>query len=245
MDRLIKKKKTICNGFAYLFRELAFHAGLRSVTINGYSRTSRQNIGKSSSVPNHSWNAILIDYNWYYIDTTWGSGYTDEFGAFQFRFNPAHFCTPAEIFAQTHFPMDRQWIIASGPTSLEAYIAQPLVFSSSTKFGLIATSPSQYETVISKGESMTFHASVRQTEYALPPSIRVSFGKDYQRVISVDQKSNEKGLELTAAWSPSVTGTFTIDLMIEGKVSCRWKIKAEKRSDKHQLNSTCPPSHCK
>lgn len=230
MDRLVRKKKTICNGYSFLFRELAFHAGLQSSAINGYSRTSKVNIGQNKAVPNHSWNAVLIDDHWFFIDATWGSGFTDAYGAFQFRFNPTHFCTPNKLFAQTHFPLDSNWIIFEGAPSLETYISQPLVFSTSTKFGLVPNSPNQYETTISKNELITFQATLKESEFTIPPIIKVALGSEYRKILTVKQESTKGHIELMADWSPHITGTYIIDLMLNGVVSCRWKVKVERPS---------------
>ncbi len=228
MDRLVRKKKTICNGYSYLFHELAFHAGLQASIINGYSRTSKLNIGKTKPVPNHSWNTVLIDDQWYFIDATWGSGFTDEYGVFQFRFNPVHFCTPNQLFAQTHYSMDSNWIITSGTLSLETYLSSPLIFSTSTKFGLVPNSPNQYETTISKGESITFRASVNELEFTTPPMMKIALGKEYEKWIDIKQEVTKDHVEFTVDWSPHVTGTYHIDLMLEGVVSCRWQVKVVK-----------------
>lgn len=63
-DRLLNQRRTICTGYAYLIRELATHAGLLCVIVDGYGRTAKSNI-KGEGIANHSWNAIKLNGKWY------------------------------------------------------------------------------------------------------------------------------------------------------------------------------------
>lgn len=228
IDRLIRKKKTICNGYSYLFRELAFHADLKAVILNGYSRTSKINTGESEPVPNHSWNSILINENWYFVDTTWGSGYIDEFGSFQFKFNAAHFCTKPIIFAQTHFPIDSSWIISSGAQTLKEYVNQPLVFSTATNFGLTTRCPDQFKTTITKGTPVNFHFTFQNSTLPTNPILKVSLRNELNKVLPLKYQQLEKGLEMTSSWTPKATGTYSVDLLLGDVVTCRWKVQVKK-----------------
>jgi transglutaminase/protease-like cytokinesis protein 3 len=63
-NKLLNEHKTVCTGYAYLMKELAYHAGLSAVIVDGYGRTSQSNIGRPGYI-NHSWNAMQIDGQWY------------------------------------------------------------------------------------------------------------------------------------------------------------------------------------
>ncbi|MBA4058197.1 MAG: hypothetical protein C0490_26005, partial [Marivirga sp.] len=90
-NKLLSEQKTVCSGYAYLFKELAFHAGLSCVIIDGYGRTAEANIG-GPGIANHSWNAIQLNKKWYLCDATWSSGAIDtQNGSFVKRFDDAYF----------------------------------------------------------------------------------------------------------------------------------------------------------
>src|SRR5690349_2541243 len=42
--KLLKNKSTVCTGYAYLVRELAYYAGIRSVIVDGYGRNVAANV---------------------------------------------------------------------------------------------------------------------------------------------------------------------------------------------------------
>ena len=64
MYSMLKLSRGTCQGYAYLFLELARRVGILSDVV--YSDSMR-----------HIWNCVQIDGEWYYIDLTWDDG--DEF----------------------------------------------------------------------------------------------------------------------------------------------------------------------
>jgi transglutaminase/protease-like cytokinesis protein 3 len=99
---LLHKNKTICTGYAYLIRELAYHAGLSCSIMNGSARPG--GIGTTGSlIVNHSWNLILLNGKWYYCDATWASGiFNRTTNQFVKRFNDKYFLTEPSLFSQEH-----------------------------------------------------------------------------------------------------------------------------------------------
>ena len=222
MHHLIKKKKTICNGYTYLFRELAFHAGLEVKTMDGYSRTPYVNIGKEAPVVNHSWNAIRISDSWHYIDPTWGSGYIDERGAFQFQFNPAHFLTDPAIFAKTHYPIEALHPPPSLP--LQDYLDSPLAFSMGTQFNLLAMSPDKYAVQLSKGQVLTFVVKVKGEKTFEAAYLQITKGGDLKDKLELQEALREGDYLLSEEWTAGLRGTYVIDLIIAGMVCYRWQV---------------------
>lgn len=43
---------------------------------------------------------------WRFVDTTWGTGYTDHSGKFQRKLNEHFFLTDPEVLIWSHFPYD-------------------------------------------------------------------------------------------------------------------------------------------
>ena len=70
---VLKRKQTVCAGYARLFKTLCDFAGIKSEIITGYAKTNLMSSRQFKC--NHNWNAVLIDSNWYLLDATWASGY--------------------------------------------------------------------------------------------------------------------------------------------------------------------------
>jgi transglutaminase/protease-like cytokinesis protein 3 len=99
---LWKEYKTTCTGYAYLIRELAFHAGLSCTIINGYARYA--GVDQRSPGPvNHSWNEIQLNGKWYVCDATWSSGvFNIRENKFVKRYNDQYFLMEPTLFFQSH-----------------------------------------------------------------------------------------------------------------------------------------------
>ena len=108
-SKLLKDKKTLCSGYAYLIKVLASHAGLESEIINGFGNISAA--FKSIQTPNHAWNAIKLNGKWYLCDATWASGFINETYLFTFNYNDAYFLMDPEEFAKSHRPFDTNWFL--------------------------------------------------------------------------------------------------------------------------------------
>lgn len=55
----VKKKKTVCQGYAELFSAMCRYAGIHNRMVIGYARGD------------HSWNMVRLSNKWYYVDVTW------------------------------------------------------------------------------------------------------------------------------------------------------------------------------
>lgn len=75
-NEVLKRKKTICGGYANLITAMCKEMGIRAQTITGYYKNHEFDEGDKFFKPNHAWNAVMIDNHWEYIDATAGAGYT-------------------------------------------------------------------------------------------------------------------------------------------------------------------------
>ncbi|MCV9385917.1 transglutaminase domain-containing protein [Reichenbachiella ulvae] len=155
IQSLVKKRSTVCTGYAYLIKELAYHAGIRCEIIDGYGRSAAANIGGSGYV-NHSWNAVLLDGEWFLCDATWSSGQVnDNTKGFQKNFTEAYFLTKSEIFNQNHYPLDPMWLLVDEPKSLDYFLNAPLLYYSAIAYGVEPQMPQVFDLNIKKEESLT------------------------------------------------------------------------------------------
>ena len=65
-------KKAVCEGYARAFQLLCSRVGIECVPINGICESS------TSMAGNHIWNAVCLDGDWYYVDTTWNDYQPDD-----------------------------------------------------------------------------------------------------------------------------------------------------------------------
>lgn len=62
LDKVIRKKQAVCEGYSRLFKKLSDYAGLRTDVIQGYIKNEPHHIGKMG-ILDHAWNGILLDGN--------------------------------------------------------------------------------------------------------------------------------------------------------------------------------------
>jgi transglutaminase/protease-like cytokinesis protein 3 len=121
-EAVLKKKSSVCDGYANLFQQLAHEAGLESVKITGFAKDYNYELGsifKGSG--NHAWNAVKIDSHWYLLDVTWGAGYMNEDNKYQQYFNEYYFFTPPDEFIYNHFPDKMEWQLLENPISKQEF----------------------------------------------------------------------------------------------------------------------------
>ncbi len=73
LKRILIRKKAIADGYSKLFKKLCDLNYIQCEVILGYARTKPYQVGNNMGV-NHSWNAVMIDADWYYLDATWAAG---------------------------------------------------------------------------------------------------------------------------------------------------------------------------
>ena len=151
--KLLKHKKTMCTGYAYLIKELCFLSGIESKIINGYGRSVEANI-ESLNAPNHSWNAVKLNNKWYLCDATWSSGYFLN-STFIKDYNLGYFLTDPVLFAKNHYPLDKKWLLDDGLKTSE-YKAPPVVYGETFKHKIIPTGPQQMHITLKKEEPLQF-----------------------------------------------------------------------------------------
>ncbi|MEO7990297.1 MAG: transglutaminase-like domain-containing protein [Chryseolinea sp.] len=155
-NTLLTEYKTVCSGYAYLIKELAFHAELSCVIVDGYGRTAQANIG-GPGIVNHSWNAIQLDNTWYLCDATWSSGAIDtQKGMFVKKFDDAYFLSSPSLFILNHYPQDTAWTLMPDKPTLQEFLNGPLVYTSIHRYSISPLFPETFDSSITKGKSISF-----------------------------------------------------------------------------------------
>lgn len=124
---LLKTRTAVCDGYAFLFLQLASRMNLEAKTITGWARgyspadSGDDPFGEYNS---HAWNVVKIGSEWKLIDATWGSGYIGPDGSFQSSPNDYYFFTPPQQFAIDHYPEEKRWQLLDQPLSKDQYLNQ-------------------------------------------------------------------------------------------------------------------------
>ncbi|MEZ5039187.1 MAG: transglutaminase domain-containing protein [Saprospiraceae bacterium] len=116
---ILARQKAICMGYADLFKKMCELAGLSAQIIDGYSKgtlTSKPDL----STPDHSWNAVLINKQWYLIDATWGSSLLQQNPDFT-TLTEDYFLSSPDQFILTHLPAMPMWQLLECPISTNIY----------------------------------------------------------------------------------------------------------------------------
>lgn len=110
VNYVLKKRSGVCQHYADLFLDMTKSVGLDSFIISGYTRNYKGEISDSG----HAWNAIKIDSEYYFIDTTWSAGYIKE-DRYVRHFSDKYFLIKPENFIKTHIPFDPIWQFLPNP----------------------------------------------------------------------------------------------------------------------------------
>lgn len=113
---VIEMGKSVCEGYANLFKAICDEGGLESEIIVGWAKNSSSDINNIKwADPDHAWNAVKIDNEWYLLDVTWGAGYTSSKGFTQ-EFKRKYFCTSPNDMALCHYPKEAKWLLGAEVT---------------------------------------------------------------------------------------------------------------------------------
>jgi hypothetical protein len=175
IDILLRKKKTVCTGYAFLMAKMCKYAGIKSKIINGYSRTGGSE-DEDIRTPNHSWNAVLINNKWYVCDPTWASGiYNPNTNQFEFVFKKGYFLTDPKLFVKNHYPLDPQWtLIQENNPTYEEFTEGPLLYTSAFKYATLSQVPEKMYNTVSKRKKISFQINRLNNEQLKSVYILVS-----------------------------------------------------------------------
>jgi transglutaminase/protease-like cytokinesis protein 3 len=111
--KVLAAGKSVCEGYANLFKALCEASGLPCAAITGWTKNMPDKIGKPfTKYTTHAWNSIRIGQKWYLCDVTWGSGSLDDAThKFKREFNDFYFCMPENLFFLNHYPEDPKWML--------------------------------------------------------------------------------------------------------------------------------------
>lgn len=116
LRKVLDSQTAVCQGYANLFSALCRDAGIRCEIIYGYCRL-KPDTALTLEEPNHAWNALHLDGQWYLADPTWDSDYIHHQGLNQ---GPFYQAKPEE-FVKMHLPADPMWQLLEQPVPLNTF----------------------------------------------------------------------------------------------------------------------------
>lgn len=74
VELILKRRRTRCEGYAFMFRIMCRLTGIYATTLEGYARFDGRKVDPATVEPNHAWNAVCFDGEWRELDLTAASG---------------------------------------------------------------------------------------------------------------------------------------------------------------------------
>lgn len=135
INQTFRSKKGVCQHYSELYQAIAEKVGLKVQFLSGNAKTTENQIGMSSKMSDHAWNAVWANERWMLVDATWGSGYTltDE-NKFVKEYNDFYFDTPPSLFFKKHFPETGKWL--NQVLDRNTYESYPLYYNFFSKKGI-------------------------------------------------------------------------------------------------------------
>lgn len=160
LNKVIRKKKAVCAGYALLFKKLCNLSGITCEVIDGYARTKPYQIGNNMSV-NHAWNAVQINGDWYYLDVTWAAGYCIEnedkgiLTSFVKKYQNYYWCTDYKLLRRNHYPKNGRWAAQDNFTK-EHFFYQPHYYNQDILENILLFTPDSGFLNVKKGDTIHF-----------------------------------------------------------------------------------------
>lgn len=139
-NETLVSKKGVCEGYAQIFSRVCSLLNIENNVIKGYVKNSSYYINKPEQTSNHAWNAVKINNEWKYFDTTWASGVVIN-NVWEPSFNSYYYSFPKEKYFKTHYPEETIWQLKIGSLSKDDFYSQPIYKSAFLKTDISLISP--------------------------------------------------------------------------------------------------------
>ncbi|XP_066920042.1 kyphoscoliosis peptidase-like [Clytia hemisphaerica] len=120
---VLSSGKAICSGYANLINVLAESAGIKTERVDGWSKGYNYQYGQKfgDMSPNHAWNVVKLNNDWWLLDSTWGAGYVDKEKNFVRQYSEHYFLTDPKQFIFDHCPTDMHWQLLEEMIAVERF----------------------------------------------------------------------------------------------------------------------------
>lgn len=218
-ERLLKKKKTICTGYAYLIKQLANLSNIECEIINGFGKT--ENFANNKTyLPNHSWNAVKINNKWYLCDATWSAGlFNSETSTFDFKYNDGYFLSDPELFSKNHFPLETPWFLYDTNLTVEKFHKAPLVYSNAFNEKVFPVTPETMKIETTINTEINF--VLQKSEYVSINSVSLHAYSGNEIKIVAPKIEDCNGL-IKFTHSFEKRGNYDVHIIVNNKIICTY-----------------------
>ena len=225
--KLLKDKRTICTGYAYLVKKLAQFSNIECEIVQGYGRVSTTDIEKLD-LPNHSWNAVKLNNKWYLCDPTWASGIPDpETNRFTFQYNDGFFLAEPELFAVNHFPVEDQWwLFDNDVPTFETFLSSPIIYGNAYKNLVLHIAPDRMHHKIKKNDSIIFNYKLKNDIEVNDVQLLIDSGFNTRKIKPISLNIENKFLTLKHLFKS--TGFYDVHLYIEDDLISTYTIEVKR-----------------
>jgi transglutaminase/protease-like cytokinesis protein 3 len=99
---ILKNRRALCGGYAFLVKTLCDLAEVEARTVEGKA------YGGGGVAEGHAWNAVRLGGQWYWLDATWASG-TCEGRRFVRRHDETWYLDTPERMRRSHLAHEGMW----------------------------------------------------------------------------------------------------------------------------------------
>jgi transglutaminase/protease-like cytokinesis protein 3 len=143
-DKVVRRNKAVCQGFANLLKELCESANIECRVIVGYTKTDYNDINKKLNKTDHAWNIVKLYGKEYLVDVTWAtSKYNVVSRKYEKDFDEHYFLTPPEKFILDHLPVNKFDQLLLNPISKKQFSRFPLLYADYFHLGIEEITPNK------------------------------------------------------------------------------------------------------
>lgn len=180
-DIVLKNRKAAPSGYAALFQDMCSVVKIRCLTVDGYAKNRIEQIDEKPDGFNHTWAVVQLGESsdkWYYVDPTWGAGYTDEkITKFTRQYNDSYFFADRTIFNYQHYPDNTAWQLGAGPKNEGNFLSMPVVRSAAYEFNLGKFIPDNGHIKAKVKKAVSFNLKVSSREDIEIVALEIGEGK--------------------------------------------------------------------
>lgn len=99
---ILKNRRALCGGYAFLFKTLCDLAEVEARVVEGKA------YGSGSVAEGHAWNAVRLGNQWYWLDSTWASGICAG-RRFVRRYDENWYLNTPKQMSQSHLAREGMW----------------------------------------------------------------------------------------------------------------------------------------